>query len=148
VACPNVIDSAAACNEEDERTGAQGNGSPRGNLTEIERWVNLHAIQALIHHASAMIVAIVVFSIVARLAIYLLPHTRVRRAVVIIDDIVLIGLVGWFGWQLFVYLWNQRERLGGPNDAANACAHIFRLYLPRAAALSRAAAIRILARLG
>jgi hypothetical protein len=114
---------------------------------EIERWINLHAIQALVHHATAMIVAIVVFSVVARLAIYLLPHTRVRRAVVIIDDVVLIGLVGWFGWQLFVYLWNRREQFGEPNNAANACVHVLRLYLPRAAELSQAAATRILAHL-
>jgi hypothetical protein len=107
---------------------------------ELERWINIHAIQALVHHATAMIVAIVVFSIVARLAIYLLPHNRVRRAVVIIDDIVLIGLVAWFGWQLFVYLWNRREQFGEPQNTTNACAHMLRLYLPRAA--------RVLARLG
>lgn len=94
-----------------------------------------------------MIVAIVVFSVVARLAIFLLPHTRVRRAVVIIDDIVLIGLVGWFGWQLFVYLWNHRERFSDARNATNACAHILRLYLPRAAGLSHGAVARILAHL-
>lgn len=65
-----------------------------------------------------MIVAIVVFAAVARLAMYLLPHNRVRHAVVVIDDIVLIGLVAWFGWELFVYLWNRRERLGEIHSAA------------------------------
>ncbi len=83
-----------------------------------------------------MIVAIVVFAIVARLAIYLLPHNRVRHAVVIIDDIVLIGLVAWFGWELFVYLWNRRERLGEIHTAARAGLAGAAVYLPRAASLA------------
>lgn len=78
-----------------------------------------------------MIVAIVVFAVVARLAIYLLPHNRVRHAVVIIDDIVLIGLVVWFGWELFVYLWNRRERLGEVHSAAIAGFAAARMYLAR-----------------
>jgi hypothetical protein len=114
---------------------------------EVERWINLHAIQALIHHASAMVVAIVVFAVVARLAIYLLPHNRVRHAVVIIDDVVLIGLVAWFGWELFVYLWNRRERLGEIHTAALAAVAATRLYLPLAAAKSHAAIRRVLERL-
>ena len=113
-------------------------------LFELERWVNLHAIQALVHHASAMVVAIVVFAVVARLAIYLLPHNRVRKAVVIIDDIVLIGLVAWFGWELFVYLWNRRERLGEPRAALSAGFTAAGLYLPSACAKSLAIVARAL----
>lgn len=113
-------------------------------LFELERWLNLHAIQALVHHASAMVVAIVVFAVVARLAIYLLPHNRVRNAVVIIDDIVLIGLVAWFGWELFVYLWNRRERLGEPRTALRAGFTAAGLYLPSAWAKSLATVARAL----
>ena len=49
-----------------------------------------------------------IFALVARLAIWLLPHGLVRRVIVIIDDIVLIGLVAYFGWEMFVYLLNGR----------------------------------------
>jgi hypothetical protein len=32
----------------------------------------------------------------------------VRKVVVIIDDVVLIGLLVYFGYEMFVYLWNRR----------------------------------------
>ena len=62
----------------------------------------------LVHHASAVIAAIVIFALVARLAIWLLPHGLVRKVVVVIDDVVLIGLLLYFGYEMFVYLWNRR----------------------------------------
>jgi small-conductance mechanosensitive channel len=78
---------------------------------DIEQWINFDAIQLLIHHASAVVAAIVIFALVARLAIWLLPHGFVRKIVVIIDDVVLIGLLVYFGWEMFVYLWNRRPPL-------------------------------------
>ncbi|HTJ08045.1 MAG TPA: hypothetical protein VL393_00030 [Candidatus Binataceae bacterium] len=75
---------------------------------DIEQWVNFDAIQLLVHHASAVVAAIVIFALVARLAIWLLPHGLVRKIVVIIDDFVLIGLLVYFGYEMFVYLWNRR----------------------------------------
>lgn len=83
---------------------------------DIEQWVNFDAIQLLVHHASAVVAAIVIFALVARLAIWLLPHGLVRKIVVIIDDFVLIGLLVYFGYEMFVYLWNRRppvERKAG-----------------------------------
>jgi uncharacterized membrane protein len=62
----------------------------------------------LVHHASAVVAAIVIFALVARLAIWLLPHGLVRKIVVVIDDVVLIGLLLYFGYEMFVYLWNRR----------------------------------------
>ena len=47
-------------------------------------------------------------ALVARLAIWLLPHGFVRKIVVIIDDVVLIGLLLYFGYEMLVYLWNRR----------------------------------------
>ena len=55
-----------------------------------------------------MVAAIVIFALVARLAIWLLPHGLVRKVVVVIDDVVLIGLLLYFGYEMFVYLWNRR----------------------------------------
>ena len=59
-----------------------------------------------------MVAAVLVFAGVGRLVVFLMPHGAFRRVVVIIDDIVLTGLMAWFGWELFVYLWNRREKLG------------------------------------
>jgi hypothetical protein len=78
---------------------------------DIEEWINFDAIQLLIHHASAVVAAIVIFALVARLAIWLLPHGLVRKIVVVIDDVVLIGLLVYFGWEMFVYLWLRRPPL-------------------------------------
>ncbi|MGH7915326.1 MAG: hypothetical protein ACREPW_11875 [Candidatus Binataceae bacterium] len=58
-----------------------------------------------------MIAALVIFGLVARLAIWLLPHGLVRKVVVIIDDVVLIGLLLYFGWEMFAYLWNERSAM-------------------------------------
>lgn len=55
-----------------------------------------------------MVAAIVIFALVARLAIWLLPHGLVRKIVVVIDDVVLIGLLLYFGYEMFIYLWNRR----------------------------------------
>jgi len=55
-----------------------------------------------------VVAAIVIFALVARLAIWLLPHGLVRKVVVIVDDFVLIGLLLYFGYEMFVYLWNRR----------------------------------------
>jgi len=76
-----------------------------------------------------VIAAIVIFALVARLAIWLLPHGLVRKIVVVIDDIVLIGLLMYFGWEMFVYLWNGRppvERKAGTGAAIAAV----EAYLP------------------
>jgi hypothetical protein len=62
----------------------------------------------LVHHASAVVAAIVIFALVARIAIWLLPHGLVREVVVIIDDVVLIALLVYFAYEMFVYLWNRR----------------------------------------
>jgi hypothetical protein len=71
----------------------------------------------------------VIFAFVARLAIWLLPHGLVRKVVVVIDDIVLIGLLIYFGWDMFVYLWNRRAMVQ-PHAAAKATFTAVEAYLP------------------
>jgi hypothetical protein len=67
-----------------------------------------------------VVAAIVIFALVARLAIWLLPHGIVRKFVVIIDDFVLIGLLLYFGYEMFVYLWNRKPPLSGGASAVHA----------------------------
>ncbi len=83
----------------------------------------------LVHHASAVIAAIVIFALVARLAIWLLPHGLVRKVVVVIDDVVLIGLLLYFGYEMLVYLWNRRPPLQR-NSAIGAALATVEAYLP------------------
>lgn len=70
-----------------------------------------------------------IFGLVARLAIWLLPHGLVRKVVVIIDDVVLIGLLLYFGWEMFVYLWNGRSPIERKAEVGAAFA-AFEPYLP------------------
>jgi hypothetical protein len=114
---------------EDQRIIAFDNQSSAGQF-EIERWINVEAIRLLVHHASAVVAAIVIFAGVARIAIWLLPHGPVRRIVVIIDDIVLIALVAWFGYEMLEYLWQRHPQNGTHAGPAVAWA-VAELRLPR-----------------
>jgi len=77
-----------------------------------------------------VVAAIVIFALVARLAIWLLPHGLVRKIVVIIDDVVLIGLLLYFGYEMFVYLWNRRPPVQR-NAAIGAAFAAVEAHLPR-----------------
>jgi hypothetical protein len=99
----------------------------------------------LVHHASAVVAAIVIFALVARLAIWLLPHGLVRKVVVIIDDVVLIGLLLYFGYEMFVYLWNRRPPVQR-NAALGAAFAAAQAYLPPPIAKPLGAASQALAR--
>ena len=114
-----LVDSAAAnwFRGEVTLTFALGNSGPSVDFS-IEHWINLQAIQLLVHHASSVVAAIVIFALVARLAIWLLPHGLVRKIVVVIDDVVLIGLLLYFGYEMFVYLWNRKPPLERGTAAA------------------------------
>jgi hypothetical protein len=117
--------------------GSQGEGKPTFAVSntappdrfDIEQWINFDAIQLLVHHASAVVAAIVIFALVARLAIWLLPHGFVRKIVVIIDDVVLIGLLLYFGYEMLVYLWNRRPPVQR-NAALGAAFAAVQAYLP------------------
>jgi hypothetical protein len=102
---------------------------PIENLWAIEHWINIEAVQLLVHHASAVVAAIVIFAFVARLAIWMLPHGLVRKVVVIIDDVVLILLLVYFGWDMLVYLWNRRATMQ-PHAAIGAAFAAVEGYLP------------------
>ena len=113
---------------------------------DIEQWINFDAIQLLVHHASSVVAAIVIFALVARLAIWLLPHGLVRKIVVVIDDVVLIGLLMYFGWEMFVYLWNRRPPIER-NASIGAALATVGAYLPPPLAHPLGAIAQALARL-
>jgi uncharacterized protein YecT (DUF1311 family) len=77
-----------------------------GSLSD---WIHLEAIQALIHHASAVIAAIFLFGVTARLIAYLIPDGYAKNLVIIIDDIILLSVFALAGWRLLVYMWVRPE---------------------------------------
>jgi uncharacterized protein YecT (DUF1311 family) len=74
-------------------------------MGDLGDWLHLDAIQALVHHASAVITAIFIFAITARLIAYLIPDGHAKKLVMIIDDVVLLAVFGLAGWRLLNYMW-------------------------------------------
>jgi uncharacterized protein YecT (DUF1311 family) len=76
-------------------------------MGDLNEWIHLDAIRALVHHASAVITAIFIFAISARLIAYLIPNGHAKKLVMIIDDVVLLAVFGVAGWRLLNYMWFQ-----------------------------------------
>jgi uncharacterized protein YecT (DUF1311 family) len=72
---------------------------------ELSDWVHLDAIQALVHHATAVIAAIFIFGVTARLIAYLIPNGHAKKIVLIIDDVILLAVFALAGWRLLEYMW-------------------------------------------
>ena len=71
---------------------------------EVTKWIHLEAIQALVHHATAVATAIFLFALTARLISYLIPDGPAKRLVLIVDDIILLAVFALAGYRLLTYL--------------------------------------------
>ena len=74
-------------------------------MGELSNWVHLDAIQALVHHATAVIAAIFLFGVTGRLISYLIPNGHAKHIVIIIDDIILLAVFAIAGFRLLEYMW-------------------------------------------
>ncbi|MGO9266292.1 MAG: hypothetical protein ACLQBA_15670 [Candidatus Binataceae bacterium] len=70
----------------------------------LEAWIDLQVIQKLAHHTSGVIAAVVLFSLVGFVVQRLMHDTWVKRCVLLIDELVLLGLFVFFAYRLFVFL--------------------------------------------
>ncbi len=86
-------------------------------MGELSDWIHLDAIQALVHHATAVIAAIFLFGVTARLIAYLIPNGPAKKIVVIIDDIILLAVFALAGWRLLVYMWVRPHMEEAPREA-------------------------------
>lgn len=71
---------------------------------EVAEWINLSAIKLLIHHTSAVIVAVVMFWLVGFVVQRLLPEGLIRHCVLLLDEFVLLCLFIYFAYELMTYL--------------------------------------------
>ncbi len=85
-------------------------------MGELSDWIHLDAIQALIHHASAVVVAIFLFALTARLITFLIPDGHAKKLVIIIDDAILLAVFALAGYRLLNYLWVKPHGEGGPGE--------------------------------
>jgi hypothetical protein len=70
----------------------------------LEAWIDVRVIQKLAHHTSGVIAAVVLFSLVGFVVQRLMHDTWVKRCVLLIDELVLLGLFVYFAYQLFIFL--------------------------------------------
>jgi hypothetical protein len=84
---------------------------------ELSDWVHLDAIQALVHHATAVVVAIFLFGVTGRLIAYLIPDGHAKQIVIILDDIILLAVFALAGWRLLEYMWVRPHLEETPEEA-------------------------------
>jgi hypothetical protein len=101
-----------------------GVGSAGGNFVgELADWIHFDAIQALVHHATAVISAIFLFGVTGRLIAYLIPNGNAKKVVIIIDDIILLAVFALAGWRLIVYMWVRPHMESAPEEMVSIAQH-------------------------
>jgi uncharacterized protein YecT (DUF1311 family) len=85
---------------------------------ELHEWVHLDAIQALVHHATAVVTAIFLFAVTARLITYLIPDGYAKKIVIIIDDVILLAVFALAGYRLLNYMWVRPQMESTPEEMA------------------------------
>ncbi|MFZ0888476.1 MAG: hypothetical protein WA005_08500 [Candidatus Binataceae bacterium] len=77
-----------------------------GRLASIEwsDWIHLDAIRVLVHHTSAVVTAVAMFALVGFVVQRLLHEGPIKRAVLWMDEIVLLCLFAYFAYELFTAL--------------------------------------------
>jgi uncharacterized membrane protein YGL010W len=86
-------------------------GSP-GEPSGIAGWINIEAIQLFTHHTSAIIAAVVLFSFVGWLVRQRLQDSIMKRAVLLVDELVLLCIFAYFGYELLFFLYLRARSLG------------------------------------
>jgi heme A synthase len=77
----------------------------------ITRWINLEAIQLLSHHTSAVVAAVVLFWLVGWLVRRMLQDSIMKRAVLLLDEVVLLCIFAYFAYELLLFLYLRMRGL-------------------------------------
>jgi uncharacterized membrane protein YGL010W len=80
----------------------------------IARWINFEAIQLLAHHTSAVVAAVVLFWLVGWLVRRMLYDSVMKRAVLLLDEVVLLCIFAYFAYELLFVLY-MRTRVLWPS---------------------------------
>jgi hypothetical protein len=83
--------------------------SPRASPLGISSWLNVEAIRLLTHHTSAVIAAIVMFWFVGWLIRKLLYDSVLKRAVLLLDEVVLLCIFAYFAYELLFLLYLRQH---------------------------------------
>jgi hypothetical protein len=89
-----------------------GSESSQETPAGIAHWLNVEAIQLLAHHTSAVIVAVVLFWFVGWLVRRLLDDSAMKRAVLVLDEVVLLCIFAYFAYELLFLLYLRTRNMG------------------------------------
>jgi hypothetical protein len=71
----------------------------------LSDWIHIEAIRALVHHTSAVLVAVLLFGFTGLIVRRLLHEGPIKRLIVVIDEVVLLLLLVFFAYDLFTTLY-------------------------------------------
>jgi len=77
----------------------------------IAGWINLEAIRLLSHHTSAVVAAVVLFWFVGWLIRRMLHDSLMKRAVLLLDEMVLLCIFAYFAYELLFVLYLRTRSL-------------------------------------
>jgi multisubunit Na+/H+ antiporter MnhE subunit len=78
--------------------------SGAGQASSWSDWVHVNAIQALFHHTSAVIAALIVSAVLGYLVQRLLHDGPVKRAILMLDELMVFCLFLYFAYELLTSL--------------------------------------------
>ena len=80
-------------------------------LVGTYEWINLDAIRLLSHHTSAVVAAVVLFWLVGWLVRRMLDDSIMKRLVLLLDELVLVCIFGYFAYELLFFLYLRMRGL-------------------------------------
>lgn len=75
----------------------------------VAGWINLEVIQLLTHHTSAVVAAVVLFWIVGWVIRRMLHDSIMKRAVLLLDEVVLLCIFAYFAYELLFLLYLRTQ---------------------------------------
>jgi uncharacterized membrane protein len=77
----------------------------------VAGWINLEVIQLLTHHTSSVVVAVVLFWLVGLVIRRMLHDSIMKRAVLLLDEVVLLCIFAYFAYELLFLLYQRTRTL-------------------------------------
>jgi uncharacterized membrane protein len=77
----------------------------------VAGWIDLEVIQLLTHHTSSVVVAVVLFWLVGLVIRRMLHDSIMKRAVLLLDEVVLLCIFAYFAYELLFFLYQRTRTL-------------------------------------
>ncbi|MBV8772797.1 MAG: hypothetical protein JO166_10795 [Deltaproteobacteria bacterium] len=86
--------------------------SSRQPTSGVAHWLNVEVLQLLAHHTSAVIAAVVLFWMVGWVVRKLVHDSVMKRAVLLLDEVVLVVIFVYFAYELLFLLYLRTRGVG------------------------------------